>query len=337
MAIENASDLCKYLDQNFGFSIKRKIKSIIIVLDYSFATLRMGYENDLNVVNGIEPRSFAISALADFKTYGAHVTLLVNKKYIGNVDNVKQFLPDIDQFISYDSDLAEVLSSYSIGNSRDPSQILFIASDRTLRAVATTLGFIALPHISIANLALRDQISLHFVRIKGDQVQFNRIDEIIPYYIERYDNGQMAFIGIASYSAITQAISRRLNVDILSLDISVEDPMLVHVDQIDEKTSKDLLNYKILFSEGRDVLLAMAPSMRNDAVPFHHRHGHFFLLKSRKKEETAVFESHPSVDLPSTASNSLVISLFFVGTYSGKRSFSISNTVVWTLLYFNPS
>jgi hypothetical protein len=159
MAIENASDLCKYLDQNFGFSIKRKIKSIIIVLDYSFATLRMGYENDLNVVNGIEPRSFAISALADFKTYGAHVTLLVNKKYIGNVDNVKQFLPDIDQFIPYDSDLAEVLSSYSIGNSRDPSQILFIASDRTLRAVATTLGFIALPHISIANLALRDQIS----------------------------------------------------------------------------------------------------------------------------------------------------------------------------------
>ena len=57
----------------------------------------------------------------------------------------------------------------------------------------------------------------------------------ISYYVEKYDGDQMKFIGIASQLAITKAVSRRLSVNVLSLDIPTEDPMLVHIDQVDEK------------------------------------------------------------------------------------------------------
>jgi hypothetical protein len=271
------TELDKTSSINSGFSIKGKIKSIIIALDYSFATLRMGYENGVSIVYGIEPRSNAIIALSEFKTYGAHIILLIDKSHVNNLDNIKQFLPEVDEFTLYDN-LAETITSYSKRYLIDASQVLFVASDRVLRAAARRVGFIAVPHVSIAALAIRDQTTLQFVKIKGNQNQFNRIGELISYNIEKYDDGQMTFIGIASYSAITQAVSRRLNVDVLSLDISIEDPLLVHIDQIDEKTSEYLRNYKILFSDGREVLLAIGPSVRNDGVPFHHKHGHFFFL-----------------------------------------------------------
>ena len=83
-----------------------------------------------------------------------------------------------------------------------------------MRELAADLGFIVLPHITIANLAIRAQTVLHFVKIYGNQNQFNRIDEWISYYVEKYDGDQMKFIGIASQLAITKAVSRRLSVNV---------------------------------------------------------------------------------------------------------------------------
>jgi peptidase M28-like protein len=272
------SELSKIANLNYGFSIKKKISSIIIVLDYSFATLRTGYENDANVVYGVDLRTYAVEALHQLKAYGAHMTLLINKNYTKNLDDIREFLPEIDEFVQYDDDLAKTLISYREGHSVEVSEILFVSSDRTLRGVAADLGFVVLPHITIANLAIRAQTVLHFVKIYGNQNQFNRIDELISYYFEKYDGDQMKFIGIASQLAITKAVSRRLSVNVLSLDIPTEDPLLVHIDQVDEKTTEYLLNYKILYSEGRDVLLALDSSIQNDTVPFHHKHGHYFFL-----------------------------------------------------------
>ena len=90
------SELSKIANLNYGFSIKKKISSIIIVLDYSFATPRTGYENDANVVYGVDLRTYAVEALHQLKAYGAHMTLLINKNYTKNLDDIRQFLPEIN-------------------------------------------------------------------------------------------------------------------------------------------------------------------------------------------------------------------------------------------------
>ena len=135
------SGLSKIANLNYGFSIKKKISSIIIVLDYSFATLRTGYENDANVVYGVDLRTYAVEALHQLKAYGAHMTLLINKNYTKNLDDIRQFLPEIDEFVQYDNDLAKTLISYREGHSVEVSEILFVSSNRTLRGVAGRFGF----------------------------------------------------------------------------------------------------------------------------------------------------------------------------------------------------
>jgi hypothetical protein len=256
------------------------IKSVIMVLDQSFGTLKLVQENGHpDRLAGVDLNSSTTKALLQFANAGIRVILLVSKEILASsLQDLKLFIPSVEEVTTYDQDMQKTLSTLAKRSSLTSEQTIFIAADRALRGQATSNGYLAVPHPSIAALAVKGSL-LHFVRARGEEKQFTRIQEVVPYYLERSEHDQMMLLAVMSHAAVTQAIARRLIIEILPLDFSVEDAMFVYLDITDEKkTPEKLRNQKILFSDGQSMLLAIGPSLANNSVPFHDKHGHFFFL-----------------------------------------------------------
>lgn len=251
-----------------------------MVLDQSFGTLKLVQENGHpDRLAGVDLNSSTAKALSQFADAGIRVILLVNKDILArSLQDLKLFIPYVEEVMTYDQDMPKALSTLAERSSLTSEQTIFIAADRALRGKATSNGYLAVPHPSIAALAVKGSL-LHFVRARGEEKQFTRIQEVVPYYLERSEHDQMMLLAVMSHAAVTQAIARRLGIEILPLDFSIEDAMFVYLDITDEKkTPEKLRNQKILFSDGQNMLLAIGPSVANNSVPFHDKHGHFFFL-----------------------------------------------------------
>lgn len=251
-----------------------------MVLDQSFGTLKLVQENGHpDRLAGVDLNSSTAKALSQFADAGIRVILLVNKDILArSLQDLKLFIPYVEEVMTYDQDMQKALSTLAERSSLTSEQTIFIAADRALRGKATSNGYLAVPHPSIAALAVKGSL-LHFVRARGEEKQFTRMQEVVPYYLERSEHDQMMLLAVMSHAAVTQAIARRLSIEILPLDFSIEDAMFVYLDITDEKkTPEKLRNQKILFSDGQNMLLAIGPSVANNSVPFHDKHGHFFFL-----------------------------------------------------------
>src|SRR5262245_17176080 len=101
---------------------------------------------------------------------------------------------------------------------------------------------------------------------------------MVPYNVNYLTGDRIAILAVMSHEEISKAVSNKLEIDILPLDISVEDPMYVSIDRIDDHTPEKLRGLKILSSDGHRLLVALDPSTTNDSVPFHDMHGHFLFL-----------------------------------------------------------
>jgi Peptidase family M28 len=261
------------------YNNKSDIKSIIIVLDQNFGMLRFVQQDDSsNRLAGIDIMPYMSQALSQFDESKIQVILLVQERIAFNsLQDLKQFVPSIKEVISIEQDLQNTLSTLAERYSVSAEQTVFVAADRFLRGRAADKGYLALPHPTIAALAIR-RIPLYFVRVIGDRKQFERIQEIVPYYLERSEHDQWTLLAVMSDTAINQVIAMRLSIERLPLDISTEDPLFVQLDKIDKQTPEKLINQKVLFSDGRRMLFAMASSVSNDSIPFHDKHGHFLSL-----------------------------------------------------------
>jgi hypothetical protein len=256
------------------------IKSVIMVLDQSFGTLKLVQENGHpDQLAGVDLNSSTSKALSQFADAGIRVILLLSKDMLASsLQDLKLFIPFVEEVMTYDQDIQKALSTLAERSPLTSEQTIFIAADRALRGKATSNGYLAVPHPSIAALAIKESL-LHFVRARGEEKQFTRMQEVVPYYLERSEHDQMMLLAVMSHAAMTQAIARRLSIEILPLDFSIEDAMFVYLDITDEKkTPEKLRNQKILFSDGQNMLLAIGPSVANNSVPFHDKHGHFFFL-----------------------------------------------------------
>src|SRR5215212_2983835 len=258
----------------------KNIKSVIMVLDQSFGTLKLVQENGHpDRLVGVDLNSSTTKALSQFADAGIRVILIVNKDILASsLQDLKLFIPSVEEVMTYDQDVQKTLSTLAERSSLTSEQTIFIAADRALRGQATSNGYLAAPHPSIAALAVKGRL-LHFVRVRGEEKQFTRIQEVVPYYLERSEHDQMMLLAVMSHASMTQAIARRLSIEILPLNFSIEDAMFVYLDITDEKkTPEKLRNQKILFSDGQSMLLAIGPSVANNSVPFHDKYGHFFFL-----------------------------------------------------------
>ena len=131
------------------------IKSIIMVLDQSFGTLKLVQENGHpDRLAGVDLNSSTAKALSQFADAGIRVKLLGNKDFLtSSLQDLKQFIPSMEEVIPYDQDMQKPLSMLAERSSLTSEQTIFIAADRALRGQATSIGYLAFPHPSIAALS----------------------------------------------------------------------------------------------------------------------------------------------------------------------------------------
>src|SRR3712207_4009928 len=143
------------------------IKSIIMVLDQSFGTLKLVQENGHpDRLAGVDLNSSTAKALSQFADAGIRVILLVNKDILArSLQDLKLFIPYVEEVMTYDQDMQKALSTLAERSSLTSEQTIFIAADRALRGKATSNGYLAVPHPSIAALAIKGSL-LHFVRAR---------------------------------------------------------------------------------------------------------------------------------------------------------------------------
>ena len=259
----------------------KNIKSVIIMIDQSFGTLNLApNENGSTSVAGLDLNSESNKILSQLRDAGIRIMLLPPQNLVSadSVKYLKEFIPFEADIIPYERDLESSLSSVRGKSSQFASgQTIFISADRSLRGHAAKNGYLTLPHLSMVPLILKGN-SVYFMRVRGEERRFSRIRELVPYYLERSEGEQITLLAVMPQRAIGEAISSKLNVEMLPLDFSVEDAMFVSLDRIDNQTPEKLKDQKILFSDGRNMLIALNPFMANDSVPFHDKHGHFFFI-----------------------------------------------------------
>ena len=96
-------------------------------------------------------------------------------------------------------------------------------------------------------LLLLTKHSLFFVRITGEQKQFDLFDNIIPYYVRHLESDQIMVLAVMSHEDLSKSIANRLEIDILPLNLSIEDPMFVSIDHIDEHTPRNYVTKRYCF------------------------------------------------------------------------------------------
>lgn len=269
------------------------IDTIIIVLDENFGIPRF-LEEDVNTLVGIDVMSKATKTIEDLKKVGIRSILLVPEALSSKIlEDLKKFVTSVDDVIAFDRTLENTLAILSKRCSLNPQQSIFVAADRVLRGRAASKGYATLPHLGVAAISIGGD-PLHFVRVRGDRKRFAHLQQMIPYYFERSQNGNWVLLAVMSAAAVSQAIIYRLDIEILPLDISKEDPLFVQLDRTDQSTSKSLRDQKVLFSDGNKMLLAMGPSVTNDSIPFHDKHGHFNSLMLDLTLLNSLRENEPS-------------------------------------------
>ncbi|HEX3050661.1 MAG TPA: M20/M25/M40 family metallo-hydrolase [Aggregatilineaceae bacterium] len=164
-------------------------------------------------------------------------------------------------------------------------EVLFVSADRVMRGTASDHGYFAVPHPVIAALLVRDY-PLQFVRITGAREQFDYVSGMVPYFCERNADGSWILLALVTDLAMAEFLGRRVRVDVLALDISIEDLLFVQLDCINEQTAEELKRHKVLYYDGQRILLTLGPSESNEQLNL--PHGHFQFLQ-------------PNPDLLSTA------------------------------------
>lgn len=245
-------------------------------LDNNYGTIN--FVSDSSNIANIDVRSHTMKSLSEIHNLGVDSVVLADRNLLGGISSeyLKQLLPE-DQKVVISEDLRNTLLNFLREPKLNAQETIFVSEDRVWRGIAAECGFITVPHPSIAVMRINNS-SLYFVRLIGEEKQLDLFSDIVPYYINYLEDDKIMTLAVMSHDEISKAIANKLEIDILPLDISTEDPMYVSIDLIDDHTPEKLRDRKILSFDGQRALIALDPSTTNDSVPFHDMHGHFLFL-----------------------------------------------------------
>jgi hypothetical protein len=153
---------------------------------------------------------------------------------------------------------------------------LLVAADRVVRARGVAEGWTALPHPALASLAARGE-TLVFAECGGELDAIAGVAGLVPYWIEEQPDGSSRALAALPRSAVGHAIDAGLAVRRLALDLGLQDPLFVQLDE-GARVGDALGDYDILWSDPSRVLLALGAATSNDEIPAHGAHGHFRFL-----------------------------------------------------------
>jgi phosphatidylserine decarboxylase len=244
------------------------IKQVIVVADHQFGVLQLAREGKATRLYGVTTGPGIETALGVLREAGVSVTLAVPDALLSeSVTLLNRLLPAVNAIIT---------GTEAISALEGPERArLIVAADRVVRGRAVRAGADASPHLAIASLELCGRAP-RFVRAVGLRESFERLRELIPYYIEPAVDGRIVVLGVISREALDRAKSLAIQVEELALDLAVEDPMLVRLDE-----SRQLgrpANCRILRAEEQRVLVALPPDTMNDEIGVHGEHGHLLFL-----------------------------------------------------------
>ena len=144
-----------------------------------------------------------------------------------------------------------------------------VTADRALRAAFVRAGAMAVPHAALA-MPVANGESLSFVEIVGGRDEIAGLPGLVPYYFEPID-GSWRLLGVLTGGGLRAATALGLQVAVLALDPTTEDPLIVQLDA-------GAPDRPPVLSTGSWALYALGLEDRTDSLARHGSHGHFIAL-----------------------------------------------------------
>jgi len=254
-------------------------KSVIMMLDQHFGMPRFVSHSHQQSLLGIDVLPDTARTLEQFAGSKIQTLLIVPQELSGvPVYELEKFLPMIDHILIQDGNLPKALcdaAGYLPANRRE---VLFVSADRVMRGIASGHGYFAVPHPVIAALMMRDY-PLQLVRVTGAREQFDYVSGVVPYFCERNGDGLWTLLALVTDLAMAEFLGRRVRVDVLAFDLSIEDLLFVQFDCINEQIAEELKQHKVLYYDGHRILLALRPSESNQQLNLQETPGYFQFLQ----------------------------------------------------------
>jgi hypothetical protein len=259
---------------------KKDFKNVVAILDNDFGSLRI-LKNNSTYVNDIDLTDSSKNLFSVLESHNFNLFLLLRENLDSSVcEQVKLFLPSNSSVIPFNDNLYNILKEVISNSTLEPSQTIFVSSDRTSRHIASEIGFLALPHTKLARMALEGK-PFEFVRIIGNKSLIDQLfgEDLLPYYLNMKGSEKCEFLCVASLNIISKAIQLRLQPQIFYVNLSLEDIVLVNLDKnvSDQLLTQTLNQYKLLYSDNEKMVVTVGKNKIAN-IPLHGSHGHYVQL-----------------------------------------------------------
>lgn len=210
---------------------------------------------------------------------GLRVAFLIdenNEKY--TLDENFALLHDKLEFIHLPQLNKQSMAVCCQGFAADLGEVLLIAADRKVRAVALESGMQAVAHPAMVK-SIVDNQQLVFARLEGLKSKIQRLPDVVPYYLETHTNDDCQLFGSLSTNSIAQAVDQGINVQIYPVDIASHDFLFVRVEHSTKRELFSALKNKTVLSheKGR-IMVALGADEQNDSIKLKEAHGHYWYL-----------------------------------------------------------
>lgn len=240
----------------------RKRNRLVLVADQSTGVPVVG-EHQVEVDFFDEARALIDAALA----VGASVAVVVPEAGEGQGVAGRLLEPDVPIVVAADDpDRTARAALAKVGGRKGT---VAVTADRVLRAAFERAGATAVPHPALA-LAVANGESMFFVQIIGGRDDIAGLAGLVPYHLELAD-GSWRMLGVLTGAGVQAATSLGLQVAVLALDPTIEDPLIVQLDA-------GVPDRPAVLSTGSWALYALGPEDRADNFASHGTHGHFLAL-----------------------------------------------------------
>ncbi|NKW96678.1 M28 family metallopeptidase [Bacillus toyonensis] len=239
------------------------IESVIMCLDQSSGMLRINEKNNLI---GIDLYPATVKSLKSFKNFEVKTILLLTKLISNSVENIKEFIHPFDEVIICENE--KNIQKYIGQYSRKTGSTILISSDRVLRGVAANMGILPASHPEIA-LHILQKNTFFMVQVFGLKEEISVINNTIPYFFYEVENDKWCLLAVMSDGTFQEMITKGMDVQKLSIDLSTEDPIFLEMDEWNEEVLESLKNHKVLSIEGRKIIVALGPTEFNEEVHIH--------------------------------------------------------------------
>lgn len=159
------------------------------------------------------------------------------------------------------------------------ARTIVVSADRWQRSTALAAGASAVPHGLIA-MQLVDGEEPVFAAIRGDALLPGASGPILPYHLERLEDGSWLSFAVLSERQVAGAAASGVDIARIGIDLQREDPVLLRLDQpVSPETREELERHQILFSHAGRLLIGLSDAHRIGRLRIDGAHGCVKLLR----------------------------------------------------------